>query len=490
MKSNNLLSLAALLFCANWASAQQPALQYYRGWNQDGINVFEPSKADSVEYTGFKIRIGGSFTQDYQNLTSTNKANYVRTSATNAENKNFLYGIIKSEDSTSSLLSGFNLAMANLNFDVQIGDGIRVCLENYMSARHHNEFWVKGGYIQIDKLPMFNNPKWYTDYVRVKIGHFQPNFGDMQFRRSDGGNTMFNPFVENGILDPFTTEIGGEVYVFPIKGLMVMGGMSSGFINGNIVKTADALNNFGVVQTKRTPSIFGKVAYDNNFNDLRVRVSGSVYNNSNIQRNTLFAGDRTGSHYFGIMEPAKIGGLPISIGTSPSDPTKNSGPNFTSGRLDPGVSNRLTAISFSPFVKFHGLEIFASYDIINGAVYGDTLRDARGTLNWENRSASQVLVEGAFRFLKNEQMYVAARFIKATAQPSGLKYSSADTGKTAGAQAEVNVDRIAFSAGWFPTKNLLLKVEYMVQNFKDFPFTDYRYEGQVKGFMVQAAIGF
>jgi hypothetical protein len=245
-----------------------------------------------------------------------------------------------------------------------------------------------------------------------------------------------------------------------------------------------------VVQTKRTPSIFGKVAYDNNFNDLRVRVSGSVYNNSNIQRNTLFAGDRTGSHYFGIMEPAKIGGLPISIGTSPSDPTKNSGPNFTSGRLDPGVSNRVTAISFSPFVKFHGLEIFASYDIINGAVYGDTLRDARGTLNWENRSASQVLVEGAFRFLKNEQMYVAARFIKATAQPSGLKYSSADTGKTAGAQAEVNVDRIAFSAGWFPTKNLLLKVEYMVQNFKDFPFTDYRYEGQVKGFMVQAAIGF
>ncbi len=139
------------------------------------------------------------------------------TSATNATNKNLLYGIIKTEDSLTSNLNGFNLAQANLNFDIQIQDGIRVFLENYMSSRHHNEFWVKGGYIQIDKLPMFGNPEWFTKYLRVKIGHFQPNFGDFQYRRSDGGNTIFNPFAENLILDAFTTEIGGEVYVFPSK---------------------------------------------------------------------------------------------------------------------------------------------------------------------------------------------------------------------------------------------------------------------------------
>ncbi len=491
MKNGLIISVLALLFCASWASAQQPELQYYRGWDKDALNVFEPSKtAEQPEYTGVKIRIGGSFTQNFQRLTSTNKANYVPFSGTNTENKNLLYGIIKSEDSLSSSLSGFNLAMANLNFDIQIGDGIRVCLENYMSARHHNEFWVKGGYIQIDKLPMFNNPKWYTDYVRVKIGHFQPNFGDMQYRRSDGGNTMFNPFVENGILDAFTTEIGGEVYLFPVKGIMLMGGMTSGFINGNIIKTPEAINNFGVVPTKRTPSIFGKVAYDNNFGDLRFRLSASVYNNSNSQRNTMFAGDRTGSQYFGVMEPAKINGLPISIGTSPSNPATQAGPNFTSGRIDPGVANRVTAISVSPFVKFHGLEVFASYDIVNGGGYGDTLRDERGNLSWDKRSASQLMVEGAYRFLPNEQMYVAARYTKATAELSGLKYSSADTGKTAGAQAEVNIDRLAFAAGWFPTKNLLLKVEYMIQNYKDFPFNDYRFEGKIDGFMVQAVIGF
>ncbi|MEZ4894742.1 MAG: hypothetical protein R2778_17230 [Saprospiraceae bacterium] len=59
------------------------------------------------------------------------------------------------EDTTSATLTGFNLAMANLNLDFQVADGIGFCLENYMSSRHHSEFWVKGGYIQIDKLPMF-----------------------------------------------------------------------------------------------------------------------------------------------------------------------------------------------------------------------------------------------------------------------------------------------------------------------------------------------
>jgi hypothetical protein len=55
-----------LLFLAQSMFAQQPDIQYYRPWNKDGINVFEPSKtAEQPAYTGFKLRIGGSFTQDY-----------------------------------------------------------------------------------------------------------------------------------------------------------------------------------------------------------------------------------------------------------------------------------------------------------------------------------------------------------------------------------------------------------------------------------------
>ncbi|MBK9491868.1 MAG: hypothetical protein IPO07_26010 [Haliscomenobacter sp.] len=112
--------------------------------------------------------------------------------------------------------------MANLNFDFQIEDGIRVCLENYMSSRHHNEFWVKGGYIQMDKLPVWQ-PEWVYRLCTGKNWPL-PVSCDQQFRRTDGGNAIFNAFAENLILDAFTTEIGGEVYLFP-WGLMLMAGM-------------------------------------------------------------------------------------------------------------------------------------------------------------------------------------------------------------------------------------------------------------------------
>ena len=44
-------------------------------------------------------------------------------------------------------------AQANLFTDVQLADGIRMNVTTYLSTRHHNEAWVKGGYIQFDKLP-------------------------------------------------------------------------------------------------------------------------------------------------------------------------------------------------------------------------------------------------------------------------------------------------------------------------------------------------
>lgn len=464
---NGLAAFVAIMLFAFSSSlfAQQPDLQYFRKWDQEGINVFEPSKkAPQPEYTGFKIRIGGSFTQDFQSLTHSNSPN--------GNPENYLYGVITDAtdakfDTTSATLQGFNLAMANLNFDFQIADGIRVGLENYMSSRHHSEFWVKGGYIQIDKLPMFDNTAWFDDYLRVKIGHFQPNFGDMQFRRTDGGNAMFNPFVENYIMDAFTTEIGGEVYLFPVDGFMVMLGMTSGFINGNINAYGDNNNSSGVVPTKKSPSIFGKVAYDKQMNeDLRFRLSASVYNNANSQRNTLYAGDRTGSHYFLVME--KVGAA--------------AGSNFTSGRFNPSMANRITAFMINPFIKYQGLEIFGSYELISGSNYNDTKVEGSADPTWERRDASQYSAEVVYRFLANEQLFAGLRYTGATAEMPGL---NADR-----VYDEVSINRMSIAAGWFPTKNLLLKAEYVLQNYEDFKVTDYRNEGKFSGFMVQAVVGF
>ena len=58
----NLFSVFALVLFVTSLSAQ---IQYTRQTNKDGMNVFEPSKDDATPYDGFKLQIGGAFTQGY-----------------------------------------------------------------------------------------------------------------------------------------------------------------------------------------------------------------------------------------------------------------------------------------------------------------------------------------------------------------------------------------------------------------------------------------
>jgi len=272
---------------------------------------------------------------------------------------------------------------------------------------------------------------------------------------------MFNPFVENLIFDAFTTEIGAEVYAWPTKSIMAMVGMTSGYINGNVDYFPTSNNSSGVVPTKKTPSIFAKLAYDNNFEDLRFRLSASVYTNPNISRNTLYAGDRTGSHYFLAMEPALTNGAATTMAAQ-----------FTSGRLNPDMANRITAFMINPFLKYKGLEVTGSYETLSGSVYGDVKEG-----KWVKRNSSQYSVEASYRFLANESMYIGVRQIGAKAELRGIT-------------SDVNINRFAVAAGWFPTKNLLLKAEIVSQKYKDFPSTDYRYNGKFNGAVIEAVVGF
>src|SRR6185369_9526489 len=115
---------------------QYQQLQYFRPNNKTGIHIFEPSKNDTTSFTGLKVRVGGNFTQDFQALNHQNNAVPVY----DADSVN-LNGLL-------SLTNGFTRAMANLNIDAQLSDGIRLNLTMYLSTRHHEETWVKGGYVQ------------------------------------------------------------------------------------------------------------------------------------------------------------------------------------------------------------------------------------------------------------------------------------------------------------------------------------------------------
>lgn len=424
------------LMLVNMLTAQ---IQFFRPVNKDGINIFEAPKEQGVEFDGVKVRVGGAFALQYQSLQHENE-----NPSGNADNTLYKLG------------SGFNLATANLNLDVQLADGIRLNLENYMSSRHHNEFWVKGGYIQIDKLPMFGNPEWFTKYVRVKLGHMQPNYGDQMMRRTDNGNAIYNPFVGNYIMDAFSTEVGGEAYIFPVPGVTLMLGMTNGFINYNQLKYAEEPETGNLEPTKKNPSLYLKGAFDKNItDDFRFRLSASMVTNSSTQRNTLYGGDRTGSRYYWVLENTKA----TLTG------------NAFSGRFNPGFGNNITAIQINPFIKFHGLEFFGAFESAKGRTY----KEADG----QERKATQIDGELVYRFLKNEQMYLGGRYNAVNA-----------TMRVGTNNVDVSLDRTAFVAGWFPTPNLLLKMELVNQNYKDFPNTDIRYNGKFNGLTIEAVVGF
>ncbi len=436
------------------AYAQQAPIQYFRPYDQKGVNVFETSKVDTVGYEGIKLRIGANFTQQFQSLRHSNAENIV-----GEVNKNALY----------DLSPGFNLAMANLNLDAQLADGLRVSLVSYMSTRHHNEFWVKGGYFQIDKVGFLNNEfmnnLWKN--LTLKIGHMEINYGDAHFRRSDGGNALYNPFVENNIVDAFATEIGGELY-WQKSGFLAMVGITDGEVQGSVTKGDD-----------REPSFYGKAGYDNFVADeLRVRLTGSLYTTKSSISSTLYSGDRAGSRYYLVMEALNA----------------NAKDNFTSGRVNPNFKDNVTAIMVNPFVKFKGLELFGTYEVLkgnsqveNGEIQSnDPAQPALTKL--ENRSFNQYAVDALYRFA-NDKVYIGGKY-NVVEGDLAFGQSTAQPNISQGARDNVKVERTAIAAGWFVTPNILMKAEYVTQKYRDFPAADLRNNGKFEGFVVEGIIGF
>jgi hypothetical protein len=347
-------------------------------------------------------------------------------------------------------------AQANLFMDVQLAEGIRLNVTTYLSSRHHNEAWVKGGYIQFDKLP-FNGKFWdeLMKITTIKIGHMEVNYGDAHFRRSDGGHTLYNPFMESYIMDGFATEIGGEVYVQKY-GFFGMLGVTNGMIKGNIdsVAKTDYDDN-----TKRLPSVYLKGGYDKAFTDrFRVRVSGSYYHNSSSAASglTLYGGDRTGSNYQNVIEKAPAG-VTLPKGTDIA----------FSGRLNPGFSKKVDALMLNGFLKVYGLELFGTYENARGRTKNETV----------SRSMNQYAADVVYRIGAKEKVFVGARY-------------NLVKGRLAGMTSDVKVDRVAAAAGWFLTKNVLLKGEYVVQKYKDFPAADFRSTGRFDGYVIEAVVGF
>lgn len=417
-----ILSLIAIagLSAATMAQGLQRDMQFWRSYDQRGINVFETGKADTVEFDGIKVRVGGHFTQQFQSLSHSNAAG---------------------SPALIEIGAGTNLATANLNIDVALADGVRLNLVTYLSSRHHPETWVKGGFLQVDKLGFLGigNTDWFDKYLTVRVGHMEINYGDAHFRRSDNGNAMYNPFIGNYIMDAFTTEVGGEVF-YQNNGFLAMVGVTGGEIQGGVTRPDDRKLNF-----------LGKVGYDKYVtDDIRVRLTGSIYSTSGSARNTLWGGDRAGSRYYLVMDP---------VGATTAA-------NFTSGRFNPNQTDNITAMVFNPFVKIKGLELFGNFEQSKGKAANEQT----------DRTWNQIGADAVYRIGVKENVYLAARYNKVSGELAGGR--------------DVSIDRVQIGGGWFVTKNILAKLEYVNQNYNDFAVGDIRNGGRFNGLMIEGVIGF
>lgn len=445
----HILGLAILLALPIIGSGQND-LQYFKPYDFRGLNMFETPKSDNGMSGDFRVRIGANFTQQFQSLEHSNTAEAVPASATDPTNINQLV----------DLSPGFNLATANLNLDAQLDRGVRLNVVTYLSSRHHQEAYVKGGFIQFDELPFIKSDMVdrLMDNFTIKVGHYEVNFGDAHFRRTDNGNTFHNPFVGGYILDAFNTEIGGEI-TYQKNGIIAMGGITNGEIKGDVVALPDLdpekdLDNSSL----KSPSFIGKLGLDKQMNsDLRLRVTGSAYYTGSSRSNNLYGGDRAGSRYYLVMENTKA----------------STSANFYSGRLAPKFSDKVFSGMGNIFLKYKGIEFFGTYENANG----------RTSKEEDMRNVTQLAGELIYRFGNREQFYFGGRY-------NTLKAELAAEGANFGIDNPVTISRIQAGAGWYINNYILAKVEYVTQEYKDYPVTSIYNGGEFNGFMVEAAIAF
>jgi len=394
--------------------------------------MFEAPKTEPMKpFDGVFVRLGGGSALQFQGLSHENTAD---------ENLN---GDGVDLNELADIGTNFNLATANMDFDVQLDEGVRMHLRTYLSSRHHSEAWVKGGYIQFDGLPFLNSESVdnLMSNLRFKMGHMEINYGDAHFRRTDNGMALFNPLVGNYILDSFSTEVAGELYYIGDSGILGMVGVSNGKLNQSVKNPGD-----------HKPSFYGKLGYDSQINeDLRVRVTGSVLLISESGRTYIYSGDRAGSRYYYVTE----------------NTLSSAGSQYKSGRFDPGFRNELTAIMVNPFVKFMGFEFFGMFETVSGKAASEN----------DTRTWTQLSGELLYRLGAAENIYVVGRYTKAS-------------GPEAGSTEDVSISRLQAGGGWFLTKNVLAKLEYVNQTYSDFDSSSIFNGAKFNGVMIEAIVTF
>jgi hypothetical protein len=367
---------------------------------------FEKEQIDDQEFNNLKVKVGADFALQLQALDHEAPVELI------------------------DLKNNFNLPTANLNITADLAPGIQLYINNYMSSRHHNEAWVEGGYLTIDKMPFLPSSDNLMKFLTIKAGVMMPNYGDAHFYRSNNAGVIDNPFVGNWIMDAYTTNPGLEIMY-----------RNSGFLA--LVGTNNGRMNYGRGNDIGKDLVFNwKLAYDTDVTeDLRLRASLSGYHvGEGHSGSTLWDGDRAGARYYSVMQTADA-----------------AGDNFRSGRWSPGANQtEMNSYMANIFAQFYGLEVFGVYETMKGVRSGN------------DQNFTQTALQAIYRL---GSFYAGTRLNKV----------DNNDGST--------VSRTNLGGGWYMVDNVIIKLDYVIQKYEG-PAHGSIDSGKFNGIVLEAAISF
>ena len=344
---------------------------------------------------------------------------------------------------------GFQSARGNLNFSAHVADGINIFFNAFLSSNHHVGQWYDDeGYITISKLPEsadvlgLNNSIF--KYVTLKAGFIPVDYGLWWEIRSDNADVQRNPLIGNYIVDANDVEPSVELKTKPalFNALVAFG-------NGTTT---------GDFTPGRGNEVNAKVWLDMN---KKFDLAASIYRSNQANNGTgyptggsttdLYAGNRSGSQYSGIF-----------------------GDNPEAGDIAPEAGQNVTAYQFDGYYNALPFKVFGMYGYTKDA---DINGSAPGT-----PQESWSYYGGDITYYLTPALYVAGRYSAAS--------SSMYKGINVSANL-VNANRIQIGAGVWVTKTMLLKLEYVNQQYKNFPVSSgYGNNARFHGFTTQFSVAF
>jgi hypothetical protein len=289
-------------------------------------------------------------------------------------------------------------------------------------------------------------------------------------------------------MDAFTTAPAIEV-LFRCKntGWLGMVGVSTGSVNQTLTTTtAGAAKTPGAVYTPINVAtqlaVYGKIGYDKQITpDFRLRLTLSGYHQGENQAGGyLYGGDRAGTRYYLMMNRPTLTSTDVAIAS-----------NFLAGDFPTAITyNEDNSYVVSLLLRLKGIEIFGTFE----SATGKTATGARtiglssngtgltGSFNFEQKA-----IEGIYHFGKLSQFYGGARYDAVKEMDYNL-----------------SVDRVQVVLGWYLTPNIVSKIEYVSQVYKNFygslfnsslanPINNLNAYGSSAGFsgvMIEAGISF